>query len=238
MDKHINNHHKKLAAQKALSFIENGQKIGLGTGSTAEIFIDLLADYIKDKAISVTCIATSNRSFEQAMRLGIPIAPIHTLSTLDIAIDGTDEFDNAFRLIKGGGGALLREKIIARASKKFIVIADESKAVQTLGHFPLPVEIVNYEQKMIFHYLEKIYNQYADSSAKGFIPQVRNNFNNSSPFLTDLGNNIIDLSLGAINDPENLARELQNVSGIVEHGLFLNETHVILTNSYECHKSG
>lgn len=226
------------AAQKALSYIDNNMRVGLGTGSTANIFIDLLAQKVKQENLNIQCVATSDASSVRAVEKGLCLLPDSALDILDIAIDGADEFDSQYRLIKGGGGALLREKIIAQASNHFIIIADDTKFVACLGEFPLPVECVHYESKMIFKHLEKIFNQYADSDAKEFIPVFRKNNHDGSTFLTDLGHSIVDIRLKKITDPERLAYDLQSISGIVEHGLFLNEVDTILTNSRVLDKKG
>ncbi|MFT6071588.1 MAG: ribose 5-phosphate isomerase A [Alphaproteobacteria bacterium] len=223
------NKHK--AAEKALQFIDKNMRVGLGTGSTANIFIDLLAQKNKQNPLNIQCVATSKVSYERALNHGLTLMQPHETNYLDVAIDGADEFDPQFRLIKGGGGALLREKIIARAAHHFIIIADETKAVEMLGKFPLPVECVFYEEKMIFKQLEKIFNKHATSESDAFIPVFRKNHNNSKIFLTDLGHNIIDLKFNKIQDPECLAHDLQDISGIVDHGLFLNEAKTILTNN-------
>ena len=229
---------KYQAAEKALDYIHDGMRVGLGTGSTANIFIDLLATKIKNENLKIQCVATSEASRMRAIQNGLHILPDSVCDTLDIAIDGADEFDSQFRLIKGGGGALLREKIIARSALKFIVIADETKSVDCLGSFPLPIECVYYEEKMLFKHLEKIFNHYADSSAKEFSPVFRKNKNTNNTFLTDLGHTIFDMNLIRITDPESLAHDLQDVSGIVDNGLFLNEVDTILTNCRVLNKKG
>jgi ribose 5-phosphate isomerase A len=226
------------AAQKALEYIDNNMSVGLGTGSTANIFIDLLAEKVKQENLTIQCVATSEVSSLRALEKGLVLLPDSSCHTLDIAVDGADEFDNEYRLIKGGGGALLREKIIAQAAQRFVVIADNTKYVACLGAFALPVECVNYESGMIFKKLSKIFDAYAHSSADDFIPVFRKNKHNSSIFLTDLRHTIVDMNFKKITDPEGLAYNLQNISGIVEHGLFLNEADTILTNDYVLDKKG
>lgn len=223
---------KTRAATKALDYIQNGMYVGLGTGSTANIFIDLLSEKVKKENLKLHCVATSKASYERTVgHSGLILYQESEIDHLDIAIDGADEFDPQQRLIKGGGGALLREKMIAQAADKFIVIADNSKAVDVLGKFPLPVECLNFETKMLFRQLSRVFEKHADPSADDFVPVYRKNKENSSNFLTDLGHNIVDLKLKKISDPECLARDLQDIPGIVDHGLFLNETDVILTDS-------
>lgn len=227
---------KYSAAEKALSYIDNNMLVGLGTGSTANIFIDLLAAYQKKHQLNLQCVATSKVSHDRAVQQGLTMLENGQTDYLDIAIDGTDEFDPEFRLIKGGGGALLREKIIASAAKKFIVITDHTKQVDDLGAFPLPIECVNYEHTMLKKQLEKIYHRHASPDAPEFSPILRKNKHNNSIFLTDLGHNIIDLSFHKICDPESLAHDLQGIAGIIDHGLFLNEAQVILTNDHVLNK--
>lgn len=227
---------KTQAAHKALDYVRNNMRVGLGTGSTANIFIDLLAEKVKSQNLDISCVATSQETQQRALKNGLKLFVDSEIGHLDIAIDGTDEFDSNFRLIKGGGGALLREKIIAQAADKFIIIADQSKSVEVLGDFPLPIECINYEMKMLFTHLERAYNKYADSTAAPFIPECRKNKNDSNNFLTSLGHYIVDLQFKKIRDPEGLAQDLSFIPGVVDHGLFLNEANVILTNIDEYHK--
>jgi ribose 5-phosphate isomerase A len=229
---------KQNAAIKALGYIDNTMRVGLGTGSTADIFIDLLAQKVKSENLNIQCVATSHASAKRALENGLFLLPDSECDYLDITVDGADEFDNQFRLIKGGGGALLREKIIAQATNHFIVIADERKYVDCLGAFPLPVECVNYETKMLVKHLSIIFNKYADSTASDFIPEFRKNNHNNHTFLTNLGHIIIDMNFEKIKDPEGLAYDLQNIAGIVEHGLFLKETDTVLTDSRALDKKG
>ena len=226
------------AASKALDFIDNTMRVGLGTGSTADIFIDLLSDKVKAENLNIQCVATSHASAKRALENGLFLLPDSECDYLDVTVDGADEFDNQFRLIKGGGGALLREKIIAQASNSFVVIADERKYVDCLGAFPLPVECVNYESKMLFKHLSVIFNKYADSTANDFIPEFRKNNHNDNVFLTNLGHIIIDMDFKKIKDPESLAYDLHTIAGIVEHGLFLKETNIVLTDNRMLDKKG
>jgi ribose 5-phosphate isomerase A len=228
---------KRESATKALDYIENNMRVGLGTGSTANIFIDLLAHKVKTENLNIHCVATSNETAKRALDAGLFLYPDASIDYLDVTVDGADEFDSDLRLIKGGGGALLREKIIAQATHKFIVIADDSKFVDTLGAFPLPVECVYYETKMLLKHLEAVFNRHAHSSACEFVPEFRkqdknaSNINNDNVFLTNLGHIIIDLDLKIITDPESLVNDLRNIAGIVEHGLFLKEASTILTDN-------
>jgi ribose 5-phosphate isomerase A len=208
--------YKRLAAEKALTFVEPGMKLGLGTGSTAAKFIDLLGAKMK-AGLDVLCVATSEATRAQAEALGLTLTTLDDHSFLDLTIDGADEIDGDLRLIKGGGGALLREKIVATASDRMIVIADTSKKVDKLGRFPLPVEVVRFGFKSTLRIIETLAEE---AGCSGEI-RVRNRAD-GAPFLTDGGNLILDCAFGGIEDPDSLADALQIVPGVVEHGLFLD----------------
>jgi len=207
---------KQKAALRALESVENGMKLGLGTGSTARYFVDGLGAKLTDGLSDIVCVPTSEATREQAKSLNIKLASLDELQRLDITVDGADELDDALRLIKGGGGALLREKIVAGASDKMIVIADDSKKVATLGAFDLPVEVNIFAHGAtavaIADAMQSTGNQGAMTLRAG---------DGGDPFITDGGHYIYDCALGAINDPEALAQALLNVPGVVEHGLFL-----------------
>jgi ribose 5-phosphate isomerase A len=206
---------KRQAAEQALSYVEDGMKLGLGTGSTAAKFVHLLGAKVKS-GLKVICVPTSEATRAQAAALGIPLATLDQHPALDLTVDGADEIDEELRLIKGGGGALLREKIVAVASERVVIIADSSKRVEILGRFPLPLEVVPFglaaTQRLIVQLA-------ADSGCEGTI-KLRAGAN-GSPFLTDNGNHILDCSFGAIDDPEALDDALKLVPGVVESGLFL-----------------
>ena len=221
---------KKNACLKALPFIKNDMIVGLGTGSTAEIFLRLLADYIKDYDIHIKGVPTSQRTREVAQNLGIPLLNPHEATRCDICVDGTDEFDSSLRLIKGGGGALLCEKIIARSADKMIVITDESKFVRDLGKFPLPVEVNNFELGMIFAELSRTFAKHTNGKYYKPMPRMKQD---NTVFITDMGHIIVDMPLNIIQNPKDLSDDLLNISGVVEHGLFLAEATVILTNERE-----
>lgn len=206
---------KRRAAEHAIRFVEDGMKLGLGTGSTARHFVDLLGERIK-AGLSCVCVATSDATQAQAAALGIPLATLDEEPFLDLTVDGADEIDSDLRLIKGGGGALLREKIIATASERMIVIADASKRVETLGRFPLPIEVVPFGLKATEHMIELIAG---DADCQGEL-RLRTG-RDGRPYVTDGGHFILDAHFGAIGDPEALAEALQLVPGVVEHGLFL-----------------
>ncbi|WAP70048.1 ribose-5-phosphate isomerase RpiA [Jiella pelagia] len=205
---------KRTAGEAALGFVEDGMLLGIGTGTTAEAFVRALAEKVR-AGLKVTGVATSERTLRLCQELAIPTATLETLPKLDLVIDGADEIDPQLRLIKGGGGALLREKIVAAAAKRMIVIADETKLVDTLGTFPLPIEINGFG--MIATYLA------IQEKAKSLDLSCELTLRRSGeePFITDSGHLILDASFGRIPDPEALSRALHDVPGVVEHGLFL-----------------
>jgi ribose 5-phosphate isomerase A len=206
---------KRLAAEHALKLIEPGMKLGLGTGSTAAKFVDLLGERVKS-GFSVLGVPTSEATRVQAERLGIPLSTLDETPFLDMTIDGADEIDLELRLIKGGGGALLREKIVASASSRVVIIADVSKYVQTLGAFPLPVEVVRFGLTATRNMVESLA---ADAGCGGDIKLRLDK--SGQPFVTDNGNLILDCAFGAIDDPEALDDALKLIPGVVENGLFL-----------------
>ncbi|MBW4083390.1 ribose-5-phosphate isomerase RpiA [Paenibacillus sp. S150] len=199
---------KRLAAEKAVEYVMDGMKVGLGTGSTAYWAIRKLGERVKE-GLKITAVATSVASEEQARELGIPLVGFGDIGGLDLTIDGADELNQELELIKGGGGALLREKIVARGSTRMIVVADESKAVGTLGKFPLPVEIVPFAWEWTVAELAKL----------GCTPELRRS--GDGLYKTDNGNYIADCRFGAIPSAPKLAESLQNITGVVEHGLFI-----------------
>ncbi|AWV33356.1 ribose 5-phosphate isomerase A [Paenibacillus odorifer] len=199
---------KQLAAEKAVEFVKDGMKIGLGTGSTAYWAINKLGERVSE-GLKITAVATSRASEEQARELGIPIVAFGDIDSLDLTIDGADELDSSLQLIKGGGGALLREKIVASNSTRMIVIADESKVVNTLGKFPLPVEIVPFAWEWTV----------AELANLGCNPELRRS--GEELYKTDNGNYIADCRFEAIESAPKLALAIQNIPGVVEHGLFI-----------------
>ena len=206
---------KRQAAERALQSVATGMRLGLGTGSTAAVFVELLAERVRDGLV-VTCVPTSEATRVQAARLGITLATLDELPRLDLTIDGADEIDTELRLIKGGGGALLREKIVASASSRLLVIADASKKVECLGQFPLPIEVVAFGLTSTRMHIAA---QAEDAGCRGDI-RLRL-ARDGKPFLTDSGNYILDCAFGRIGEPELLADALQIIPGVVEHGLFL-----------------
>lgn len=206
---------KLAAAERALQFVEPKMRLGLGTGSTAAKFVDLLGARVR-QGLEVIAVPTSEATRAQAAALGIPLSTLDETPLLDLTIDGADELDDELRLIKGGGGALLCEKIVAAASDRMIVIADASKRVVTLGAFPLPIEIVRFGATATRNMVEMLAG---DIGCHGMIT-VRQ-LKDGTPFLTDGGNLIIDCAFGRIDDPEGLDDMLKVVPGVVENGLFL-----------------
>jgi ribose 5-phosphate isomerase A len=206
---------KRMAAERALSFVEPKMRLGLGTGSTAAKFVDFLAVKVK-QGLEIVCVPTSEATRMQAHAAGITIATLDEVPFLDLTVDGADELDEGLRLIKGGGGALLREKIVATASERMVVIADASKRVETLGAFPLPVEVVRFGLSATRNMIEMLA---ADAGCRGDI-KLRLGFDRQ-PFVTDGGNYIFDCAFGRIDDPEALDEALKFIPGVVENGLFL-----------------
>jgi ribose 5-phosphate isomerase A len=207
--------YKRQAAEHALDLVEDGMTLGLGTGSTAARFVDLLARRVA-QGLRVSCVATSDATRAQAERLGIALIDLDRRPFLDLTVDGADEIDADLRLIKGGGGALLREKIVAMASERMVVIADHTKRVATLGAFPLPVEAVRFGIAATRNMVEVLA---ADAGCEGEI-KLRLGAG-EVPFVTDGGNFILDCAFGSIEDPEALEEALKLVPGVVESGLFL-----------------
>ncbi len=209
------------AAEKALEFVETGMKIGLGSGSTANEFIKLLSLKIKE-GFDIEGVVTSQDTENLAKESNIPLTSLQEVKSLDITIDGTDEVDSNLSLIKGGGGALLREKIVAYNSEKFIIIADDSKKVDKLGNFKLPVEVSIYENSAtnlkILRKLEEV-GYYGSSS-------IRKSQNTN--FITDSGNYIYDFSLGSIEEPYIVDQLLNSIPGVIGHGLFIDLADIVI----------
>jgi len=207
---------KRAAAAMALSDVRSGMRLGLGTGSTARHFVDLLGEQVRD-GLEVLCVPTSEATAAQARSLGIPLSDLDALDRLDLTVDGADEIDAHMNLIKGGGGALLREKIVAAASDRMIVIADASKLVDTLGRFPLPVEVNRFGLGATERAVAGVL---AEHGAQGQLTLRRTA--GGDPFVTDGGHLILDASFGRISQPEALSGALLDIPGVVQHGLFLN----------------
>ena len=207
---------KETAARASLRFIHDGDVVGLGTGSTAAYAVRFIAERVQ-AGLKIRGIPTSVRTKELAASLGIPLITLDECQQIDVTIDGADEVNPNLQLIKGGGGALLREKITASASRQLVIIADSTKQVPVLGKFPLPVEVIPFAQALI---AKKI-------AALGAAVQLRND-SSGKPFVTDEGHHILDCSFGQIPDPPALALKLESMPGVVEHGLFIGMASVAL----------
>jgi ribose 5-phosphate isomerase A len=212
----IQDDEKEAAAHASLQFVHDGQIVGLGTGSTASRAVRLLGAGVK-AGLKIRGVPTSVRTKELAEGLGIPLLTLDEVQQIDVTIDGADEIDPQLQLIKGGGGALLREKVIASASRQMVVVGDSSKQVAMLGKFPLPVEIIPFAQGLVSKEIRALgasVRLRLDSTGKAFV--------------TDEGHHILDCSFGQIPDPPSLARQLSDMPGIVEHGLFIHLASVAL----------
>ena len=208
---------KYVAAKRAVNFVEDGMKLGLGTGSTAAWMVRCLAERVHKEGLRIKGVPTSTRTANLALELGLEMITLDEAGRLDITIDGTDEFDANLNLIKGGGGALLQEKIVASASDKMIVIADFDKRVTYLGQFPLPIEVLSFGMKSSQDQIASLLAVH-DVAGRDITMRMAGN----APFVTDEGNYILDLHLGQISDPVKLAIALNQVPGVVESGLFIN----------------
>ena len=207
---------KRMAALRALEFVEDGMSLGIGTGTTSAFFIRGLGERVK-QGLRVRGIATSSGSEQLARSLSIPITNFEECPELDLTVDGADEVGPGLALIKGGGGALLREKIVESASRRFIVVADSTKLVHTLGQFPLPVEVIKMALPNVTRKLESL----------GLNPKLRHH-PDGSVYLTDEDNVLLDCACGAIPDPAKTAADIRSIIGVVEHGLFLNMASLAL----------
>ncbi|MFG1296161.1 MULTISPECIES: ribose-5-phosphate isomerase RpiA [Xanthobacter] len=206
---------KRRAAAHAVEYVKDGMRLGLGTGSTARHFVELLAEKVY-AGLKVIGVPTSEQTLAQAVELGVPIGTLDEVGELDLCVDGADEVGPGLALVKGGGGALLREKIVARAAKEMVVIADHTKKVDVLGRFPLPIEIVDFGATSIARSLEEAIRS---AGCSGELRPRRDR--DGHPFITDHGHVLLDAHLGRIPDPAALARAISEVPGVVEHGLFL-----------------
>lgn len=208
---------KKLVGEKSVEWIKDGMIVGLGTGSTVKFMVDALGKRVQEEGLNIIGVTTSNRTAEQARSLNIPLKSVDEVDHIDLTIDGADEISADFQGIKGGGAALLFEKIVATNSKQVMWIVDESKLSQQLGSFPLPVEVIPYGSQKVFERFE----------AKGLNPTFRKNADGSM-LRTDSQNYIIDLHLKEIADPHTLADYLIKQVGVVEHGLFLDMVNTVI----------
>ncbi|MEO0327737.1 MAG: ribose-5-phosphate isomerase RpiA [Pseudomonadota bacterium] len=209
------------AAGAALKLVENNMRLGIGTGSTADEFIRLLSKRVAN-GLSIIGVPTSERTRILCEELNVPLTTLDAMPELDMVIDGADEVDRKFNLIKGAGGALLREKIVAHAAKTMVVIADDSKYVETLGKFPLPIEVnpfgLEATKRAIQDFTEKL----------GLTGELKLRTQDNETYVTDGGHYIFDASFGHISDASALASGLNSVPGVVEHGLFLGYAKIVL----------
>jgi ribose 5-phosphate isomerase A len=213
---------KQAAAARALEYVRSGMKIGLGTGSTARQFVELLGERVR-AGLDVVGVPTSEVTRADAERAGIPLTTLDETPTLDLTIDGADEVGPDLMLIKGGGGALLREQIVAAASARMLVIADETKCVASLGRFPLPIEVLPFGLAATQRAIE---SALAAASAGGTLTLRRGK--DGLAFVTDGGHWIVDAALGRIVDPKGLASRLASIPGVMEHGLFIGLAHAAI----------
>ena len=213
---------KELVGIEAAKFVKDGMTVGLGTGSTAYYLVKELGRRVNEEGLKITGVVTSSKTEQQAKELGIPLKAIDDVESVDLTIDGTDEISDDFQGIKGGGAALLFEKVVATYSKDCIWIVDESKMVNKLGNFPLPVEVVPFGSHNVFRLFE----------SKGYKPTWRMTDSNEL-LTTDGGHYIIDLHLEVIEDPHAVAAELDKCVGVVEHGLFIDMISRVIVGTPE-----
>jgi ribose 5-phosphate isomerase A len=213
---------KRQAAARAVEWVQPGMRLGLGTGSTAKHFVELLAERVRG-GLKVVGVPTSEATRANAQRLGVPLTTLDETSELDMTVDGADEIGPYLTLIQGGGGALLREKIVAFASARMVVIADESKWVKTLGCFPLPIEVMPFGLAATRRAVEA-----AAAAAGSPGPTTLRQGKDGHAFVTDGGHWILDASLGRIADAKALASRLSAVPGVVEHGLFIGMAQAVI----------
>lgn len=207
---------KKAVGEAAAQYVKDGMIVGLGTGSTVYYTIQKVGEYVKE-GMNIRAIPTSEETKKLALDLNIPLVTFAEVNHLDVVIDGADEVDCHFALTKGGGGALLREKLIADATDLFIVVADSSKIVEKLGKFPLPVEVTPFSWERTARQIEEL----------GSITTRR--LNGTEPYISDNGNYILDCSFEVIEDPEGLSQKLNRIPGVVENGLFVNMAKIVFT---------
>lgn len=214
---------KYVAAKRSVDYIEDGMRVGLGTGSTAAWMVRCLGELVRDEGLNVRGVPTSTRTAKLATDMGINVVTLEEARWLDVTIDGADEFDADMNLIKGGGGALLQEKIVATASDQMIVIADVGKQVETLGAFPLPVEVVPFGWKTTKALIEELLISMDVLGREAHLRMTGN-----KPFVTDEGNYILDLQLGRIGNAHQMSMVLNQMPGVVENGLFIDICDVVV----------
>ncbi len=207
---------KQLAAERAVTYVQDGMVVGLGTGSTAAYAIKKIGERVAKENLQIRAIATSQRSEEMARELNIPIVSFDEIDKIDLTIDGADEVDEQLNLIKGGGGALLREKVVATNSRELIIIVDETKLVKRLGRFPLPVEVVPFALTVVQRQLEQL----------DCIPKLR--MQDDKPYITDNGNYILDCYFGEIKLAVQLHDAIKAITGVVDNGLFIQLAKTVI----------
>jgi ribose 5-phosphate isomerase A len=215
---------KKAAAVAAAQLIQTGMVVGIGTGSTAKYFTEALAQRVQAEGLVLRCVPTSRQSRALAEEWGLPMVALTASTHPDITVDGADEFDPALNLIKGGGGALVQEKLVAVSSREMVVIADESKAVKTLGAFPLPVAVVPFGWETT---QERLVQRF------GVEANLRQNRDGHGPFVTDDGLYVIDLRFGRIASPSDLESRIRGVTGVADVGLFVGVASRVLVGTEE-----
>ncbi|WP_439637322.1 ribose-5-phosphate isomerase RpiA [Oceanicaulis sp.] len=217
---------KTRAAEAALEFIEDGMTLGLGSGSTADIFVRLLGAALESGSLNnIKGVPTSENTARVAREAGVPLIEVDQADKIDVTVDGADEVDGRFRLIKGGGGCLLREKIIAHASDLMVVVVDETKLVETLGAFALPVEVDPFGFTIT---AKKVYDALTAAGVVRPDVKLRCRGDGNDPFVTDGGHYILDCACKALADPEQVAARLNAIPGVVEHGLFINLARAVI----------
>ena len=222
-DLSISDRSKYACALRASALVENGMKVGLGTGSTAYWLVHHLAERVRSEGLEFVGVPTSKKTKEQAQAEGLKLISMDDAGRLDITIDGADEFDQSMDLIKGGGGAHLQEKIVAFGSDRMVVIADETKKVSKLGKFPLPVEVLKFGSNSSQKKIEELL---ISQNYKDFTVKMR--MEKNKPFITDEGNYIFDLNLGEIQNPRKLSSDLNTIPGVVENGLFIDVCNAVI----------
>jgi len=214
---------KFVAAKQATEYVESGMKVGLGTGSTAEWFVQCLGEMVREEGLKIKGVPTSKRTARLARKVGIDVITLEEAKWLDVTVDGTDEYDTDLTLIKGGGGAHLREKVVATASDRMIVIADASKKVDALGAFPLPVEVIPFGLPVTQTLIEEMLTS-VDVLDRSVVLRM----DGDAPFVTDEGNHILDLHLKRIGNPRQLSLVINQIPGVVENGLFIDICDMVI----------
>ncbi|NIZ15768.1 ribose-5-phosphate isomerase RpiA [Phaeobacter sp. HF9A] len=208
---------KFVAAKRAAEMVEDGMRVGLGTGSTAAWLVRCLGEMVREDGLKISCVPTSLRTAQLSREVGLTVISLEEAKWLDLTIDGADEFDSELNLIKGGGGALLQEKIVASASDQMVVIADTAKEVSRLGAFPLPIEVIPFGLSTSRALVEELL---ISMDVMGRAVSLR--MDGAAPYITDEGNHILDLHLTRIGNPRQLSLALNQIPGVVENGLFID----------------